>query len=188
MHNPYIKHFLTVCRHKKVVFKECRACGITWQGIKHDLSKFSFAEFMPSAKYFQGNRSPIEAEKKDIGYSYAWLHHKGANPHHWEFWTDFTEADGSVIANKIPYKYVVKMICDWIGAGKVYQKEAWTPESPMIHYRKMRKGRHFHPETDTLIIKFLECIRDEGLDEFHKMARCEMGYASVRNDYESSMG
>ena len=80
------------------------------------------------------------------------------------------------------------MICDWIGAGKVYQKEAWTPESPMNHYRKMRKGRHFHPETDELIIKFLECIRDKGLDEFHKMARCEMGYASVRNDYESSVG
>ena len=178
------RHFKTVCRHKSVVFQECRACGITWQGIKHDMSKFSAAEFVPSAKYFQGNRSPIEAEKEDCGYSFAWLHHKGTNPHHWEFWTDFAESDGSIITNKIPYKYVVEMICDWIGAGKVYQKEAWTPESPMIHYRKMRKGRHFHPETDELIITFLQCIKEKGLDEFHRMAKGEGGYVYLKTDYE----
>ena len=178
------KHFKTVCKHKYVVYRECRACGLAWQGFTHDLSKFSIAEFVPSAKYFQGNRSPIEAEKDDCGYSFAWLHHKGCNPHHWEFWTDFTEEDGSVIANKIPYKYVVEMICDWVGAGKVYQKEAWTTDSPMIHYKKMRKGRHFHPDTDKLIISFLECIRDKGLDEFHKMAKGAGGYVYLRIDYE----
>lgn len=178
------KHFRTVCRHKAVVFRECHACGLTWQGITHDLSKFSLAEFVPSAKYFQGNRSPIEAEKEDCGYSFAWLHHKGSNPHHWEFWTDFAEKDGSIITNKIPYQYVVEMICDWIGAGKVYQKEAWTTDSPMIHYRKMRMGRHFHIETDTLIIMFLECIQDKGLEEFHRMARSEGAYVYLRSDYE----
>ena len=178
------KHFKTICRHKHYVFQECRACGITWQGITHDLSKFGRIEFVPSARYFQGDRSPIEAEKEKCGYSFAWLHHKGCNPHHWEFWTDFAEADGSIITNKIPYKYVVEMICDWIGAGKAYQKEAWTTESPMIHYKKMRNGRHFHPETDALIVGFLECIKDKGLDEFHKMARSECEYVYVRIDYE----
>ena len=182
--NAYIKHFLTVCRHKKVVLQECKACGMLWRGLVHDLSKFSPTEFASSAKYFQGNRSPIEAEKEDCGYSLAWLHHKGCNPHHWEFWTDFDEKDGHVIANKIPYQYVVEMICDWVGAGKVYQKERWTPESPMIHYKKMRSGRHFHPDTDALILKFLNCIKDKGLDEFHKMAKNEDGYSYVRLDYE----
>lgn len=89
------KHFKTICKHKAVVFKECRACGITWQGLVHDLSKFSPAEFTASAKYFQGDKSPIEAEKEATGYSAAWNHHKGHNPHHWEYWTDFDE-DGEV--------------------------------------------------------------------------------------------
>lgn len=178
------KHFKTICRHKYFVYRECRACGLTWQGITHDLSKFSAIEFIPSAKYFQGNRSPIEAEKEGCGYSFAWLHHKGCNPHHWEFWTDFAEEDGSIIANKIPYKYVVEMICDWIGAGKAYQKEAWTQDSPMNHYKKMRKGRYFNPETDALIVSFLECIRDKGLNEFHKMAKCESPYSYLWSDYE----
>ena len=167
----FFKHFLTVCKHKWVVFQECRACGITWQGIKHDMSKFSWAEFGPSARYFQGDRSPIEAEKVVHGYSFAWLHHKGCNPHHWEFWTDFDGTDGHIIINKIPYNYVVEMICDWIGAGKVYNKDAWTCDSPMEHYLKMRPGRYFHPDTEELIVKFLTCIQEHGLDEFHKMAK-----------------
>lgn len=183
MNNPYIKHFQTVWKHKIIVFQECRACGLTWRGLTHDLSKFSPSEFVPSAKYFQGNRSPIEAEKEDVGYSYAWLHHKGHNPHHWEFWTDFGD-NGEIISNKIPYDYVVEMICDWIGAGKVYSKDKWTNAEPLNYYNKVRPGRYFHPETEKLILGFLECIRDKGLDEFHKMAKCEPGYSCVRIDYE----
>jgi hypothetical protein len=60
-----LRHFKTICKHKAIVFRECRACGIAWQGLIHDLSKFSITEFSASAKYFQGNRSPIEAEKED---------------------------------------------------------------------------------------------------------------------------
>ena len=178
------KHFKTVCRHKIYVFQECRACGITWQGITHDLSKFSWVEFGPAARYFQGNRSPIEAEKEDLGYSFAWLHHKGINPHHWEFWTDFAEEDGSIITNKIPFNYVVEMVCDWVGAGKAYQKERWTTDSPMNYFIKMRKGRHFHPDTEDLIVLFLDGIKFKGLAEFHKMAKCESPYSYLRVDYE----
>ena len=75
------RHFKTVCKHKLVVFRECAACGIFWQGVVHDLSKFSPAEFLSAAKYWQGNRSPIEAEKEVLGYSDSWLHHKGRNKH-----------------------------------------------------------------------------------------------------------
>jgi hypothetical protein len=165
------RHFLTVCKHKREVFKECKACGIWWQGLVHDLSKFSPAEFMPAAKYFQGDRSPIEAEKEDIGYSNSWLHHKGRNKHHWEYWCDYNDDTGEVIPYKIPYRYVVEMICDWIGAGKVYSKEKWTQEEPLRYYKKVRPGRHFHPETEELILKFLYCINEHGVDAFHRMAR-----------------
>ncbi len=164
------KHFKTVMKHKQVVFRECWACGIGWQGIVHDLSKFSHTEFSPSAKYFQGNRSPIEAEKEDCGYSFAWLHHKGCNPHHWEYWIDFA-SDGGIIADRIPKKYVIEMLCDWIGAGKVYAKGKWSQNDPLDYYNKVRAGRYFHPETEQVIVRFLELIRDEGLEQFHKIAR-----------------
>ena len=163
-------HFKTICKHKAVVFKECRACGITWQGLTHDLSKYSREEFLASAKYFQGDRSPIEAEKEAAGYSKAWLHHKGCNKHHWEWWTDFAD-DGSVIANKIPSKYVIEMVCDWIGAGMVYGGEKWTQREPLNYYNKVRNGRHFHPETEELLVRLLEIIRDDGLERFHSVCK-----------------
>lgn len=167
------KHFKTICKHKAVVFKECKACGIAWQGLTHDLSKFNHTEFIASARYFQGDRSPIEAEKETVGYSVAWNHHKGHNPHHWEYWTDFGE-DGEVIAQKIPYKYVVEMVCDWIGAGKVYAGREWKQSDPIDYYNKFRNSRYFHPKTENLIVSFLETIRDKGLDGFHSMARYDV--------------
>ena len=168
--NCYWKHFKTICRHKHYVLKECAACGILWQGLIHDLSKFGFTEFVSSARHFQGNRSPIEAEKEAIGYSKAWLHHKGHNKHHWEYWTDFAD-DGSIIANEIPIKYVIEEVCDWIGAGKAYSKDAWSTESPRAHYYKMRPGRYFNPKTDAILVNSVTMIAEEGLDAFHRYAK-----------------
>ena len=166
----YWRHFKTVCKHKWIVFKECRACGIAWQGILHDLTKFGATEFVSSARYFQGNKSPIEAEKEDNGYSKAWLHHKGHNKHHWEYWTDFDD-NGKIIANKIPNKYLIEMVCDWVGAGKVYSKDAWSQETPLDYYYKVRKGRHFHPETEEELVYCLTLIRDKGLKAFHSYCK-----------------
>ena len=109
--SKYFKHLKTVLKHKAIVFKLMFKCGYGWQGFCHDLSKFGITEFISSAKHFQGNKSPIEKEKEEIGYSKAWLHHKGHNKHHWEYWTDF-DNNGNIIVNKIPYKYVVEMVCD----------------------------------------------------------------------------
>ena len=168
--NCYLEHLKTICKHKYEVFKECTVCGIVWQGIVHDLSKFGHVEFVSSAKYFQGNRSPIDAEKEEIGYSKAWLHHKGHNKHHWEYWTDF-DTNGNVVANKVPIKYVIEMICDWIGAGKVYSKDKWTQKTPLEYFLKVRNGRHFNPQTERIIKKCLVCIADNGLDVFHAYAK-----------------
>ena len=179
------KHFKVVHRHRRVVFRECRKCGIFWQGLKHDLSKYSPIEFSASAKHFQGNRSPIEAEKEDTGYSVAWLHHKGHNKHHWEWWTDFGN-NGEVIANRIPWKYVVEMVCDWVGAGQVYSGEKWTQHSPLEYYHKVRAGRHFHKDTENLILLFLSHIDTFGLEDFHKIARCREGIQKeFREAYEN---
>ena len=181
------KHFKTVCRHRRVVRRECEACGIWWQGMTHDLSKFSPAEFGPSARYFQGDRSPIEAEKEAIGYSDAWLHHKGRNKHHWEYWCDYNNDTGEVFPHKIPYKYVVEMICDWIGAGQVYSGKKWNECEPLEYYERVRPGRHFHTETEELILMFLNCIKFSGMETFHRMARGEVEFNHIPKDYDGTV-
>ena len=173
------KHLKTICKHKAIVCRECIRCGFIWRGLMHDNSKFGLTEFLPSAKNFQGHRSPIDAEKERNEYSLAWLHHMGHNPHHWEYWIDI-DAEGQIVASKIPYEYVVEMVCDWIGAGMVYSKGKWTQASPLKYYEEVRRGRYFHPETEALIIKFLKCIRDKGLKEFHQLARtAQKGYLNA---------
>ena len=84
-----LKHFFTVARHRWLVRKHCFKCGLIKQGLFHDLSKYSPSEFWAGARYYQGNRSPQAREREIYGYSAAWLHHKGRNKHHFEYWTDF---------------------------------------------------------------------------------------------------
>jgi hypothetical protein len=116
--NVYWKHFKVIMKHKWYVAKECFKHGLYWQGIVHDLSKFSIAEFSESARYFQGNGSPIVKSRKVNGYSIAWLHHKAHNKHHWDYWVDF--AHGQPIPTAIPEKYLKEMACDILGASKSY--------------------------------------------------------------------
>src|SRR5574344_414878 len=155
--NRYIKHFITITKHKYYVGKYCFKLGLIKQGILHDISKYSIIEFFTSAKYFQGTSSPIDAEKKDKGYSIAWQHHKGHNPHHWEYWIDNVGSYKNTPC-KIPYNYVVEMICDWIGAGKVYSADKWNQHEPLAYYLKVRESRIIHPDTEALILQFLETI------------------------------
>lgn len=129
----YWKHFSLICRHKWYVGVQCFKMGLYWQGIVHDLSKFSWSEFVPSARYWQGNRSPLSAEREAIGYSAAWLHHKGRNKHHWEYWVDFV--DGKAVPVEMPIKYVKEMVCDMIGAAKTYGTGTAT-DYYLKHYNK----------------------------------------------------
>lgn len=164
------RHLKTISKHRWIVFCLMCKCGYPLQGVVHDLSKFSATEFLPSAQYFQGNRSPIEAEKEAVGYSAAWLHHKGRNPHHWEYWVDFAE-NGEPIPARIPYKYVIEMMCDFVAAGMTYSKEAWTQEEPLRYFDKVCKGRHYHPETKRLIHLYLTEIKKRGIDRACELAK-----------------
>ena len=130
--NKYWEHFKTITKHKWYVGIECFKRGLYWQGITHDLSKYSPTEFLESAKFFRGNGSPISVAKKINGYSIAWLHHKGHNKHHWEYYTDFKY--GEVYTTKIPYRYIVEMCCDMIGASKAYLKEEYNREKPLEYF------------------------------------------------------
>jgi hypothetical protein len=155
----YIRHFITITRHKVFVMLACFRAGLIWQGITHDLSKYSLVEFAASAKYFQGNGSPIDKEKRERGYSIAWQNHKGKNRHHWHYWTDFE--DGKLIVLKMPPKYVIEMICDWVGAGKAYNKGKWTIDTLKAWYAKNRDIYHLHTSTKAYIDLMMKHVKDE---------------------------
>ena len=104
----YIKHLKTITKHKLYVMKFCFKCGQYKRGLLHDLSKFGPTEFFSSAKYYTGTSSPIDAEKKEKGYSLAWQHHKGRNPHHWEYWIDNLGTYANTPC-EIPYNYMIEM-------------------------------------------------------------------------------
>ena len=165
----YWKHFWTITKHRYYVRKFCFKCGFIRRGLLHDLSKYGPTEFFSSARYFQGNRSPINAEKEDKGYSIAWQHHKGHNPHHWEYWIDNVGTRKNTPC-KIPYQYVVEMICDWLGAGIVYSKQKVNYnkpyKEPLEYYNNYKKERIFHPDTQKLIEKYLKLVDEEGINFF----------------------
>ena len=159
-----IKHFLTITQHKILVAKGCFAVGLYYQGIFHDMSKFSPDEFLVGAKYFQGNRSPNNAEREAIGYSSAWLHHKGRNKHHYEYWVDYSSQDkGSIfIPVKMPVKYVVEMLMDRIAASKVYNKGHYTNDLPLKYFTRSMAVIPMHEDTKRLLYGLLRMLEVYG--------------------------
>ena len=127
-----VLHFGTVCEHKWRVLINCARCGIFLRGLVHDLSKFSPEEFFESARFYQGNRSPIGVCRRTVGYSRAWLHHKGRNKHHIEYWTD----PDCVIQPLMPYKYAVECVCDKLAATRTYLGRDYESDKPLWHWRK----------------------------------------------------
>ena len=162
----FFDHLRTVNRHRRLVRKYCFRLGLYWQGMTHDLSKYSPTEFFRSVKYYQGYRSPNDAERMAKGYSAAWLHHKGRNKHHFEYWMDYTmpgTSDKLLEGVRMPVRYVVEMFMDRIAACKVYQKDAYTDASPLAyHDRSKRVKEIMHPETIALIEKLMIMLAEEG--------------------------
>ena len=144
------EHLRTVGRHRRLVRHYCLRLGLVWQGLTHDLSKYSPTEFWRSAKYYQGYRSPNDQERLENGVSLSWLHHKGRNRHHFEYWIDYClRPDGSVYMGgcKMPKRYVAEMFCDRIAACRVYQGEKYTDASPYDYYQELQ-GPHSHQPGD----------------------------------------
>lgn len=161
--NKIIGHLKTITQHKCRVMHLCFRCHLYKQGLLHDVSKYSYVELKTGFHYYQGFRSPIDAEKEEKGYSLGWLHHKGRNKHHWEYWLDFN-SDG-IYACKMPTNYVIEMFCDRVAASQIYQKEKYTDSSALNYYLQGRDHMIIHPETDQLILHLLIYLSEHGLDE-----------------------
>lgn len=131
-------HFLTITQHKLLVMQNCFRVGLFKQGLLHDLSKYSPAEFLTGVHYYQGDRSPNAAEREEKGYSSAWLHHKGRNKHHFEYWIDFSRTSQGIAGAKMPVNYLVEMVMDRIAACKVYRGKDYTDASAWEYYQRER--------------------------------------------------
>ncbi len=158
-------HFATITHHRLLVCRYCFRLGLYAQGLKHDLSKYSPTEFFRGAKYYQGDRSPNDAERRQTGVSLAWLHHKGRNRHHLEYWIDYCfSPDGSVYIGgcRMPMKYVAEMFCDRLAACKVYMKDKYTAGAAYEYFMRSKPHTAIHPETAAELEEMLRVLRDGG--------------------------
>lgn len=159
----YWRHFKTITEHKLLVMKGCFRIGLYKQGLLHDLSKFSPTEFLVGAKYYQGIQSPNNAERKDIGYSSAWLHHKGRNKHHYEYWLDYSaHAGDGLIPVKMPDKYIAEMFVDRVSASKIYNKGHYTDDMPLNYYKQGKSFDFMHPYTREHLELLLNMLATQG--------------------------
>ena len=151
----FFGHLKRVLLHKRWVFYYASRLGYPLLGLLHDMSKFSPVEFFEGVRYWDEKRSPILVVKEKTGISYAWLHHRGRNKHHYEYWVDKLDSGGA--PHKIPFKYVVEMVCDWLSAGKAYDgydgENIFSRETEWWYEK--RKTAKIHPETSKLITKIL---------------------------------
>lgn len=159
-------HFKTIHKHKFKVMELCFKCGLYKQGLLHDLSKYSPIEFISGVKYYQGFRSPIIREKEVLGYSRGWLHHKGRNKHHFEYWID--EIDGKVVGIEMEKKYLVEMFCDRMAATLIYKNGNYYNGAALDYYYHMNKTDLYqliHPNTKKQLEELLIMEKEVGLDK-----------------------
>ncbi|MBR6479636.1 MAG: catalase [Clostridia bacterium] len=166
-----IRHLHTVNKHRFLVMLHCFRAGIPLQGITHDLTKYYPSEFLIGAKYYQGNRSPNDAERKDKGYSTAWMHHKGRNKHHFEYWTDYNTFTHTVEPVEMPEKYAVEMFCDRVAACKVYKKKEYTDRSPLEYLQGHGSKVPMHQNTMAFLTELLTMLAEKGEKETFRYIR-----------------
>ncbi len=167
------RHFNTITRHRHAVIRHCQKAGIFWQGLRHDLSKYTPTEFLAGVKYYQGTRSPNEQERRECGYSLAWMHHKGRNRHHFEYWTDYSPATRQMEPVKMPLRFVAEMFCDRVAASKIYGGKSYTQQAPLEYFIRAKTTRVIHPETSDFLEKLLRMLAEEGEDAaFSYLRRC----------------
>ena len=168
------KHFKTITYHRWLVMLGCFKVGLYWQGLTHDLSKYSFVEFWNGAKNYQGNRSPNTAEREIKGYSEAWMHHKGRNRHHYEYWTDISRETRTYESLQMPRKYLIEMVMDRRAACMTYQGKNYTCASPLIYLQSSKERLLMNEQTQRELEYILTMLRDEGEEKTFRYLKEEV--------------
>ena len=124
-------------------------------------------KFDNGVRFYTGTMSPHVQEREINGYSSAWLHHKGCNKHHFEYWCD--NLDGQALMPvPMPTKYLAEMICDRVAASMIYLDNKYTDVSPLEYYQTHRYPDEFHPETRYALENYLFRIQDAEYNEYLK--------------------
>lgn len=159
------KHLKTVRTHRKYVRRMCWKMGLFWQGLFHDLSKYSPKE-MSIVKYYTGKKSPHQVCREEIGYSPCWIYHYHRNKHHFQFWWDEDE-EGKIIPIKMPYKYVIESFCDMVGASKAYAQKKWEPKMVWDYWLAKCVGKRImNTESQYLVEKLIWNLYQMGEERF----------------------
>lgn len=164
MGHPF-KHFKTITKHRHAVIRHCAKCGILWQGLFHDLSKYTPTEFIVGSRNYLGSKSPNEAERQQNGYSLAWMHHKGRNKHHFEYWTDYNPETKKIEPVEMPLNYVVEMFCDRVAASKIYNEKTYNENMPIEYFLKAKSRRIINENTSNLLESWLLMLQEKGENE-----------------------
>ena len=165
------QHFKTITRHRMIVMAGCFRIGLYWQGLTHDLSKYSHTEFCNGAKYYQGVRSPNAAEREEKGYSEAWMHHKGRNRHHYEYWTDMNMEKRVYESVAMPRKYLAEQVMDRRAACIVYEGKNYTPGSALAYFMKSRERELMHHQNRRELEYILTMLKEQGESETFRYLR-----------------
>lgn len=175
MAHPF-KHFHTITKHRHKVIHFCFKVGVGWQGLRHDLSKYSPTEFWSGAHYYTGTHSPITEERKAKGYSEAWLHHKGRNRHHFEYWIFYSSAKRDYVPVKMPLRYVKEMLADRVAASMVYNGKNYTDDMPLDYLINKGDLDGMHEETAKLITEWLTLVKEKGHNKAFKIIKKVKSY------------
>ncbi len=159
-------HIKTIDHHRKLVRQGCFKLGLYWQGLTHDLSKYTWPELRIGIRYYREGQSPHNGEREAVGYSTAWLHHKGRNKHHAEYWTDYTPGpeDRHIAGMKMPVKYVVEMFVDRISASKNYRGSQYKDSDALEYYERRKDHMIVHETTRKQLEFLLHMLANEGED------------------------
>ena len=160
-----IKHFRTITKHRNAVIRHCFKCGIGWQGLFHDLSKYSPTEFIPGARYYLGTKSPNEKEREIFGYSLAWMHHKGRNKHHFEYWNDLNPATKRYEPVPMPLRYITEMFCDRVAACKIYRGKDYNDSAALEYFLRGNARAKMHESTADQLEEWLRMLAENGEKE-----------------------
>ena len=169
-----IKHFNTITKHRHKVIIHCFKAGIGWQGLFHDLSKYSPTEFIPGAKYYLGTRSPNEQEREIFGYSLAWMHHKGRNKHHFEYWNDLNTTTKRYEPVPMPTRYIAEMFCDRVAACKIYKGKDYTDSSALEYFLRGNARAKMHETTADTLEAWLKILSEQGEKAAFSTVRAEV--------------
>lgn len=172
-----VRHFMTITHHRHLVIRHCFKVGIGFQGLGHDLSKYSPTEFFRGAKYYTGTCSPNAIERKKKGYSVAWMHHKGRNKHHFEYWTDIVGDSYAPI--QIPIRYLKESLCDRIAASKVYLKKQYKDDAALDYFDTKEPNAALHPVSAQVLRQWLVWIATDGEKKAFKKIKAIKSYEDM---------